>query len=225
MINFPGSHFEKEIILWAVRCYVASPMSYRQLEEMMQERGGAVDPPALNRWVITYAPEIEKQFRLRKQLVGKSCRLDESYVKIKGKWASRYRAVDKVGQTVDFLLPPQQDRAAAEAFLRKAIRHHGVPEKITIDQRGGNTAAIQRYNRNYKISIAIRQCQYLNTIVEQDHRVVKRKVTPTSGFKFCWAARCTIAGIEVMQAIHNGQFVSTGKEGATPAEHFSSVAA
>src|SRR3954470_9960049 len=112
MIEFKGSHFEKEMILWSVRWYMASPISYRQLEEMMGERGVAVDHSTLNRWVIRYAPEIEKHFRLRKRPGGKSWRRDETYSRVKGEWKYLSRAVDKDGQTVDFLLTPQRDRAA-----------------------------------------------------------------------------------------------------------------
>jgi putative transposase len=166
MIDFKGSHFEKEIILWGVRWYVAYPISYRQLEEMMGERGVAVDHSALSRWVITYAPEFEKQFRRRQRPVGRSWRVDETYVKIKGKWAYLYRAVDKDGQTVDFLLTPQRDRAAAEAFLRKTIRTQGLPEKITIDQSGSNTAAITQYNKTHTTTSIMRQSKYLNNLVE-----------------------------------------------------------
>src|SRR5215204_3100020 len=99
MINFKGSHFEREIILWGVRWYVAYPMSYRQLEEMMGERGVAVDHSTLNRWVIRYAPEVEKHFGRRQRPVGKSWRMDETYVRIKGQWKYLYSAVDKAGQT------------------------------------------------------------------------------------------------------------------------------
>jgi len=225
MMNFKGSHFEKAIILWGVRWYVAYPISYRQLEEMMGERGVAVDHSTLNRWVIRYAPEVEKQFRRRQHPVGRSWRMDETYVKIKGKWAYLYRAVDKDGQTIDFLLTPHRDRAAAEAFLRKAIRNQGLPEKITIDQSGSNTAAINHYNKIHKTAIAIRQCKYLNNIVEQDHRAVKRKVRPMLGFKSFWSARCTIAGIETMHAIRKGQLLPTGMIPQTPAEQFYALAA
>src|SRR3977135_273030 len=134
MMNFKGSQFEREIILWAVRWYVAYPISYRQLEEMMGERGVAVDHSTLNRWVIKYAPEIEKQFRHRQCSVGRSWRMDETYVKIKGKSAYLYRAVDKDGHTIDFLLTPTRDRDAAETFLRKAIRSQGLPENIKKDK-------------------------------------------------------------------------------------------
>jgi len=116
-MEFKWSHFVKEIILWGVRWYVAYPISYRQLEEMMQERGVSVDHSTLNRWVIKYAPECEKQFRRHQRSVGRSWRVDETYVKIKGKGAYLYRAGDKEGYTIDFLLTPTRDRDAAEAFL------------------------------------------------------------------------------------------------------------
>ena len=113
MINFKGNQFEREIILWGVRWYVAYPISYRQLEEMMGERGVTVDHSTLNRWVIKYAPEVEKQFRRRQRPVGRSWRLDETYVKIKGKSAYLYRAVlrsvpSKGGDTRDKGLRPMR---------------------------------------------------------------------------------------------------------------------
>jgi len=225
MIDFKGSHFEQEIIMWGVRWYVAYPLSYRQLEEMMQERGVSVDHSTLNRWVIKYAPECEKQFRCRQRPVGRSWRMDETYVKIKGKWAYLYRAVDKEGHTIDFLLTPTRDRDAAEAFLHKAIRNHGLPEKITIDQSGSNTAAITHYNKIHKTAIVIRHSKYLNNIVEQDHRSVKRLTRPMLGFKSFWAACCTIAGIEVMHAIRKGQLLTQETAPQTPAEQFYALAA
>ena len=225
MIDFKGSQFERAIILWAVRWYVAYPISYRQLEEMMGERGVAVDHSTLNRWVIKYAPEFEKQFRRHQRPVGRSWRLDETYVKIKGKWAYLYRAVDKEGHTIDFLLTPTRDRDAAEAFLHKAIRTQGLPEKITIDKSGANTAAIRRYNKTHKTAIIIRHSKYLNNLVEQDHRAVKRLTRPMLGFKSFWSARCTIAGIEVMHAIRKGQLATPGHGAQTPAEQFYALAA
>src|SRR5215813_6227352 len=130
MINFKGSQFEREIILWGVRWYVAYPISYRQLEEMMGERGVAVDHSTLHRWVIKYAPEFDKQFRRRQRLVSRSWRMDETYVKIKGQWAYLYRAVDKEGRTIDFLLTPQRDRAAGETFLRKLFVNTDSPRRV-----------------------------------------------------------------------------------------------
>jgi putative transposase len=225
MMNFKGSQFEREIILWGVRWYVAYPISYRQLEEMMGERGVAVDHSTLNRWVIKYAPEIEKQFRHRQRSVGRSWRLDETYVKIKGKAAYLYRAVDKEGHTIDFLLTPTRDRDAAAAFLHKAIRTQGLPEKITIDKSGSNTAAIQHYNQTHRTTMVIRHSKYLNNLVEQDHRAVKRLIRPMLGFKSFWSARCTIAGIEVMHAIRKGQLMTPEHSLQTPAEQFYALAA
>ena len=121
MIEFKGSHFEREVILWGVRWYVAYPISYRQLEEMMQERGVEVDHSTLNRWVVKYVPLLDEQFRARKRPVGSSWRMDETYVRIKGVWKYLYRAVDKAGATVDFLLTAKRDRKAALRFLRQAI--------------------------------------------------------------------------------------------------------
>src|SRR5215475_8714497 len=224
MIDFKGSQFEKEIILWGVRWYVAYPISYRQLEEMMGERGVAVDHSTLNRWVIKYAPEFDKQYRRYHHPVGRSWRMDETYVKIKGKSTYLYRAVDKEGRTIDFLLTPTRDRAAAEAFLHKAIRTQGLPEKVTIDKSGANTAAITHYNNTHKTAIIIRHSKYLNNLVEQDHRAVKRLMHPMLGFKSFWAARCTIAGIEVMHAIRKGQLAPTDTGGQTPAEQFYALA-
>jgi putative transposase len=225
MRDFKGSQFEKEIILWGVRWYVAYPLSYRQLEEMMGERGVAVDHSTLNRWVIKYAPAIEKQFRRWQRPVGRSWRLDETSVKIKGKWAYLYRAVDKEGHTIDFLLTPNRDRDAAEAFLYKAIRTQGLPEKITIDKSGANTAAIKHYNKIHTTAIVIRHSKYLNNLVEQDHRAVKRRVRPMLGFKSFWAACCTLSGIEVMHAIRKGQLETTEPVAQTPAEQFYALAA
>src|SRR5271155_2633038 len=156
MIEFKGSHFERDVILWGVRWYVAYPISYRQLEEMMDERGVEVDHSTLNRWVLKYVPLLETQFRARKRSVGSSWRLDETYVKVKGVWKYLYRAVDKAGATVDFLLTAKRDRKAALRFLRKVVGRHGVPEKITIDKSGANTAAIISYNANHDADVRFR---------------------------------------------------------------------
>jgi len=125
MLDFKGSQFEREIILWGVRWYVAYPISYRQLEERMGERGVAVDHSTLNRWVIKYAPEVAKQFRRLQRPVGRSWRLDETYVKIKGKSAYLYRAVDKEGHTSDFLLTPTRS-GRGRGFLAQGHSHPGA---------------------------------------------------------------------------------------------------
>jgi hypothetical protein len=117
-----------------VRWYVAYPISYRQLEEMMQERGVEVDHSSLNRWVRKYIPVLDQVFRQRKRPVGASWRMDGTYISVKGQWKYWYRTVDKAGHTVDFLLTAKRDRKAAARFLRKAIDQCGTPEKITIDR-------------------------------------------------------------------------------------------
>src|ERR1700734_2856697 len=148
-----GSHFERDVILWGVRWYVAYPISYRQIEEMMEERGVEVDHSTLNRWVLKYVPASEKAFLARKRPVGFSWRLDETYVKVKGAWKYLYRAVDRAGATVDFLMTAKRDRKAALRFLRKAIWHNGTPSKITIDKSGANTAAIESHNTETKAGV------------------------------------------------------------------------
>ena len=223
MIEFKGSHFERDVILWVVRWYVAYPISYRQLEEMMEERGVEVDHSTLNRWVIKYAPELDRQFRSRKRPVGSSWRLDETYVKIRGSWKYLYRAVDKTGATVDFLLTAKRDRKAALRFLRRAIGQNGAPKKITIDKSGANTAAIESYNAEHKADIEIRRRKYLNNIVEQDHRAIKRVARPALGFKSFRSAAATLAGVELMHMIRKGQLRTTGK--LRPAKQFYALAA
>jgi transposase-like protein len=130
-----------------------------------------------------------------------------------------------MGHTIDFLLTPNRDRDAAAAFLRKAIHTHGLPAKITIDQSGSNTAAITHYNRTHKTAIGTGHSKYLNNLVEQDHRAVKRLTHPMLGFKSFWSARCRIAGIEVMHAIRKGQLGTTGTVPQTPVEQFYALAA
>ena len=161
----------------------------------MEERGVELDHSTVNRWVLKYVPLLEQAFHRRKRSVGVSWRLDETYVRIKGKWKYLYRAVDKAGDTVDFLLTAKRDRRAALRFLCKAIGRHGAPEKILIDKSGANAAAIESYNKEHEADIEIRQVKYLNNIVEQDHRAIKRAVRPMLGFKSFWSAAITLAGI------------------------------
>src|ERR1700761_4652729 len=205
VVEFKGSHIEREIILWGVRWYVAYPISCRQLEEMMKDRGVEVDHSSLNRWVLKYVPLLDQAFRARKRRVGGSWRMDETYVRIRGRWKYLYRAVDKAGNTVDFLLPAKRDRKAGLRFLCKAIDQHSTPAKITIDGSDANAAAIEDYNEKHDAEVEIRQVKYLNNIVEQDHRAIKRRVRPMLGFKSFWSAAATLAGIELMHMIRKGQ--------------------
>ena len=165
-ISFKGAHFPPDVILMGVRWYVAYPLSTRHVEELMEERGVEVDHSTINRWVIKYSPQLEEAFHRHKRPVWVSWRMDETSSKGKGEWRSLYRAVDKQGQTIDFLLTEQRDEHAAKRFLTKAIRRHGVPEKITIDGSAANKAAITSYNEEHGTAIEIRQIKYLNNIVE-----------------------------------------------------------
>jgi putative transposase len=225
MVSFKGAHFAKDIILTCVRWYVAYPLSYRQIEELMQERGVAVDHATINRWVLKYSPQLEEAFHRRKRPVWLSWRMDETYIKVRGQWRYLYRAVDKTGHTIDFLLTEQRDERAAMCFLTKAIRRHKVPEKITSDGSEANAAAIKRYNAKYGTAMIIRQVRYLNNVVEQDHRAVKRVVHPMFGFKSHDTAQRTIAGIELMHMLGKGQMEGGAAQGRTPAEQFYSLAA
>src|SRR3954469_21823536 len=195
--SFKGAHFPKEIILTGVRWYLAYPLSTRHVEELMLERGVHVDHSTVNRWAIKYSPQLEEAFHRRKRPVWVSWRMDETDIKVKGVWRYLYRAVDKYGETIDFLLTEHRDKEAALRFLKKAIRRHGVPETITIDGSDANEAAIKRYNEEHGTHIAIRQVKYLNNIVEQDHRGVKRVTRPILGFKSFTAAQDTLVGIEL----------------------------
>src|SRR5947209_10513415 len=177
-ISFKGAHFPQEIILMGVRWYVAYPLSYRHVEELMEERGVPVDHATIQRWVVKYSPQLEEALHRRKRPVWVSWRMDETYIKVKGQWYYLYRAVDKTGQTIDFLLTEHRDEQAAKRFLTKAIRRHGVPEKSTIDGSAANEAAIKSYNAEHGTTIAIRTLKYLNTIVEQDHRGLQRVTRP-----------------------------------------------
>ena len=225
-ISFKGAHFPQDIILMGVRWYVAYPLSYRHVEELMEERGVPLDHATIQRWVVKYSPLLEEAFHRRKQPVWVSWRLDETYIKVKGVWHYLYRAVDKHGQTIDFLLTKQRDEAAALRFLKKAIRRHGVPEKITIDGSATNEAAIKSYNEEHGTAIIIRKRKYLNNIVEQDHRAVKRVTRPMLGFKAFDAAQSTVTGIELMHMIKKKQMmVGVEDEGLTAAEKFYALAA
>jgi putative transposase len=151
--------------------------------------------------------------------------MDETYIKINGQWKYLYRAVDKEGQTVDFLLTIYRDKKAALRFFKKAIRQHGLPEKMTIDKSGANTAALDALNDELNVNIEVRQSKYLNNLIEQDHRAIKRIVRPMLGFKSFRTARITLQGIELMHMIKKGQMVSGYGQNLSAAVQFYSLAA
>ena len=169
------------------------------------------------------APVLAAVFRRRKHPFGKSWRMDETYIKVAGEWKYLYRAAGRAGDTVDFLLTAKRDLAAARRFLERAINLHDVPEKITIDKSGANTAAIESVKADACVDILMRQCKYLNNIVEQDHRAIKRITRPMLGFKSFWSARIIIAGIETMHMIQKGQIKCPEGSAMSAAQQFYSL--
>ncbi len=224
MLNTKGLRFPIDVILVCIRWYAAYPLSYRHLEEMMQERGVFVDHSSINRWAIRFLPLLEKVFRKHKRPVGVSWRMDETYIKVKGEWKYLYRAVDKAGKTVDFLLTAKRDKAAAMRFFDKAIQANDVPEKVSMDKSGANKSAIDQIIQDRNISVAVRQVKYLNNIVEQDHRAVKRVTKPMLNFKSFRAAKCVLAGIELMHMIRKGQMTMPSCGGMSFADQFYALA-
>src|SRR5665811_921990 len=157
MLSTKGMRFPIDVILLCIRWYAAYPLSYLHLEEMMQERSLFVDHSSINRWAIRFLPLFEKVFRKYKHPAGGSWRMDETYIKVKGGWKYLYRAVDKQGKTVDFLLAAKRDKAAAMRFFDKAIQTNGVPAKVTMDKSGANKAAIDEIKGSRRLysSVAV----------------------------------------------------------------------
>jgi len=224
MLATKGMRFPIDVILVCIRRYAAYPLSYRHLEEVMQERGVFVDHSSINRWAIRFLPLLEKVFRKHKRPVGGSWRMDETYIKVKGAWKYLYRAVDKEGKTVDFVLTAKRDKAAALRFFEKAMKASGVPEKVTMDKSGANKAAMDDINGNREMPIIVRQVKYLNNIIEQDHRAIKRVTRPMLNFKSFRAARNVLAGIELMHMIRKGQLLLEGGIELSFADQFYALA-
>jgi IS6 family transposase len=206
---FKWRHFLPEIILLNVRWYCRYALSYRDLEEMMQERGVEVDHSTINRWVLKYAPELDKRIRPHLKPTNDSWRVDETYIKIKGEWKYLYRAVDSEGKTLDFMLSAKRNGKAAARFFRKVLKaqHTQAPRVITVDKNAAYPVAIDelREDQTLNAETELRQSKYLNNIVEQDHRNIKRIVKPMMGFKSFNSARRTLSGIEAMNMMRKGQ--------------------
>ena len=217
-------HYPIEVMLVCVRWYAAYPLSLRNLEEMMAERGVVVDHTTVHRWAVKMLPILAALMRRRKRIVGTSWRMDETYIKVSGQWKYLYRAVDKAGQSIDFLLRARRDYAAARCFFERAMDLHGIPEKITIDKSGANTAAIEGIRADSGADIELRQSKYLNNLIEQDHRAVKRVVRPMLGFKNFRCARALIAGIETMHMIKKNQLDGLKDRTSSAANQFYSLA-
>lgn len=217
-------HYPLEVMLSCVCRYAAYPLCLRHIEEMTQERGVFVDHATVHRWALKILPVLAAAFRPRQRPVGLSRRMDKTYLKVAGRWQYLNRAVDREGYTVDFLLTASRHAAAARRFLERAIALHGEPEKITIDKSGANTAAIAGYNADHEAAIEWRQAKYLNNIIEQDHRAIKRIARPILGFKTNRCARILIAGIETTHMIRKGQLSFPKGQAASAAAQFYSLA-
>jgi putative transposase len=225
MLDTSRMRFPLDIILVCIRWYAAYPLSYQHLEEMMQERGVSVDHSTISRWAIKFLPILEKASHKYKRPVGGSWRMDETYIKVNGEWRYLYRAVDKQGNTVDFMLRAKRDKTAAMRFFEKAMRDNGIPEKVTMDKSGSNKAAIDQIIEDREgVEIVVRQIKYLNNIVEQDHRAIKRITKPMLGFKSFKAAKNILAGIELMHMIRKGQMLIAGGDKMIFAEQFYALA-
>ena len=202
--------FDADIIEVCVRWYISYRLSYRDLVEMMAERGVKVAHSTILRWVTRYVPLFEKRWNRFKRAGGTSWRVDETYISIKAKWHYLYRAVDKHGKTVDFLLRRDRGIAAAKAFFRTALNSTlpRVPRKVTLDGHVPSRRALWLLRKEHPCwrNAKVRTCKYLNNIVEQDHRAIKRRCASMAGFKSFKNAAITIAGIELAHRIRKGQF-------------------
>jgi transposase-like protein len=209
---FHGRHFDRTTIILCVSWYITYKLSYRDLAEMMAERGVDLSHTTILRWVQRYVPEVEKRWNHYTRPVGTSWRVDETYIGVKGRWTYLYRAVDRQGKTVDFLLSEHRDIAAAKRFFTQVIHKHGPPEKITIDGYPATHTAIADLKAKEILlqGTKVRTRKYLNNLIEQDDRRVKQRIYPMLGFKRFRNAAIAITGIELSQKIRKGQFDTSG---------------
>jgi IS6 family transposase len=205
---FKRRRFPVAIILLCVRWYCKYGISYRDLAEMMSERGVSVHPSTIFRWVQRYAPEIEKRVRRFQGSRSRSWRVDETYVRVGGQWRYLFRAVDKHGQLIASMLSDRRDTEAAYRFLHKALRavRDYPPSSITTDKLASYPKAIRRLQNEGLLSkdVEHRTSKYLNNIIEADHGALKRMIRPTRGFQRMKTAFVTLRGFEVMRMVRRG---------------------
>ncbi|CAN7568715.1 IS6 family transposase [Phyllobacterium sp. LjRoot231] len=231
---FKGRQFDRSVILLCVRWYLAYNLSLRDLEEMMAERGIAVDHTTIHRWTIRFSPLLLEHFNKRKRCVTGKWHVDETYIKVRGQWMYLYRAIDSVGDTVEFLFSQHRDLTAAKRFFNKALERHGRPDRVVIDGSQTNREAIlscdttnrlqDRARRQLK-PITIRKSPYLNNRIEQDHRRIKRRVRTMLGFKSTATARIILSGIEMVHMMRKRQARYAFNPNPSLAEQFAILAA
>ena len=206
---FKWRQFEPEVILLAVGWYLRFSLSYRDVEELLAERALHADHVTVWRWVQRYAPEMGRRLPSRLKPTNDSWRVDETYVRVKGKWIYLYRAVDSTGATIDFLLSAKRDAVAAERFLVKALggENHLAPRVINTDKHAAYPPAIVELKAAGVLeeNCTHRPVQYLNNVLEQDHRAIKRRVRSSQHFRSFWGAWRAIAGYESIHMIRKGQ--------------------
>jgi transposase, IS6 family len=208
-VEFKWKHYQPDIILLTVRWYLRYSLSFRDLVEMMEERGLSMAHTTIMRWVHQYGPELDERVRRHLKSTNDSWRVDETYVKVKGQWMYLYRAVDSEGNTIDFYLSKARNKQAAKRFFKKALAfsHVSKPRVITVDKNPAYPIAIQELKEEKQMpeGIQLRQVKYLNNIVEQDHRFIKKRIRPMLGLKSLRTAKRIIAGIEAIHMIKKGQ--------------------
>lgn len=231
---FKGRHFDRAVILLCVRWYLAYGLSLRNLKEMMAERGVNVDHSTIHRWVVHFSPVLMKHFNCRKRSVGGKWHMDETYIKVRGGWMYLYRAIDSVGDTVEFWFSESRDLPAAKRLLRKALARHGRPERIVIDGSQTNWEVIASCDAESRLRdrscralkpISVRSSKYFNNRIEQDHRRIKRRVRPMMGFKSFSSAAIALAGIEMVHMMRKRQGRFAFNPAPTLTEQFEAIAA
>ncbi len=207
--SFKWRHFEPAIILLCVRWYCRYQLSYRDLEEMMRERGLSVDHTTVWRWVQHYAPEINKRVRQHLKMSCTSYRIDETYIKVGKSCKYLYRAVDKEGNTIEFMLSAKRDIPAAKRFFKKMMgaEHRRLPFSISVDKNAAypDAFASSQEEKILPKDCKLRRVKYLNNVIEQDHRFIKKKVRASQCFKSFHTAERTLEGIEAMNMMRKGQ--------------------
>ena len=206
---FKWRHYESQIILLCVRWYCRYQLSYRDLEEMMRERGLSIDHTTIFRWVQAYAPEINQRMRTHLKLAGASYRIDETYIKVGKQWKYLYRALDKEGNTIEFMLSANRDIPAVKRFFKKMMRadHRRLPFSISVDKHAAYPDAFTTSQKEKVLppDCTLRRTKYLTNIVEQDHRFIRKRWRAMHCFRSFHTAERTVEGVEAMHMMRKGQ--------------------